>query len=336
MHGDFLLILFSVYTVGIIAQKCLKKYFSRSAHSAYPFLVIVLAAGVLIHRISHFKRFEEIYLGIREIIFLTLLVIGGFYVLFSVIIPRLQEKYGSAGDFSPEYKAYRQEESEKKRFLDAVLHGDMEVVKHMLGSSPERIYQKGPGMEHLADYAMKRGRQVMAEFLRGFGKALESRKEMLKKAIIEGNTSKAEEIINRDRYLLKVPIGASGLTALHLAVERGNNALAVFFIEQGADPDAEDREGARPLHYAAATGHLEAAALLIEKGANVAACDNGGAQPLHEAAMFGHVAVARLLIDHGAHPDSADEVLRWTPLYYAEYYDRREMVKFLKDRGARK
>jgi len=336
MHGDFLLILFSVYTAGIIAQKCLKRYFSRGAHSAYPFLVIVLTAAVLIHRSGHFRRFEEIYLGIREIILLTLLVIGGFYVLFSVIIPRLQEKQGSAGDFSPEYKAYRQEESERKRFLDAVLHGDMEVVNQMLGSSPERIYLKGPGMEHLADYSLKRGRQVMAEFLREFRKTLESRKEMLIKAIIESDASKAEEIISRDRYLLKVPIGASGLTALHLSAERGNTALAAFFIEQGADLNAKDREGARPLHYAAALGQLEAAALLIEKGANVTACDNGGAQPLHEAAMSGHVAVARLLIEHGAHPDSADEVLRWTPLYYAEYYDRREMVKFLKDRGARK
>jgi ankyrin repeat protein len=133
---------------------------------------------------------------------------------------------------------------------------------------------------------------------------------------------------------VKLPLDASGKTALHFAVERGNTALIAFFIEKGADVNEKDREGAGPLHYAAAIGHLEASGLLIVKGAHVTAFDKGGAQPIHEAAMSGNIEVARILIEHGSNPNSVDKVLRWTPLYYAEYYDRREMVDFLLSKGA--
>ncbi|GEM_PF-2347773 len=334
MLGEFLIILLFICAMGFFAQKYLKKHFSRVAFPIYPFLLMVLTAGALLDRSIPREIFEEIFLGLRKIVLLTLLVLGGFYLLFAVIIPWLREKRGKDGDFSPEYKEYRQEEEERKRFLHAILHGDVEVVRQMLVTSPERIYLRGPKMEHPADYALKQGKQAMAEFLREFERAFEKKKETLKRAVMEGNASNVEEIVSLDRYLVKVSLAASGLSALHLAVERNNIALALFFIEQGANLEAKDREGAGPLHYAAALGHLEATSLLIERGADVSARDNGGVQPLHGAAMSGHVAVAQLLIEHGADLNRADEVLRWTPLYYAEYYDRREMVDFLLEKGA--
>ncbi|MDQ7826065.1 MAG: ankyrin repeat domain-containing protein [Candidatus Eremiobacteraeota bacterium] len=334
MHRDFLLILFIAYTLGIIVQKLLKKDFFPGDFLNVSFLYVVLITGFVLHAIIHRGSLEGISLGKRDLVLMILLILAGYYVLYAVIIPWFRRKHESSIDFSPRYKACKQEESEKKRFLEAVLHGDMEVVNQMLGILPERIYLKAPGGELLADYALKQGRQAMAEFLGTFGKALKEKKEMLKSAVVEGDASKAEELAGRDGYLVKVPVDASGATVLHLAAERGNTALAAFFIEKGADLNAKDNEGARPLHYAAALGQLEAAGLLIEKGASAYPCDDGGAQPLHEAAMSGNVAVAKLLIEHGAHPNSADEVFRWTPLYYAEYYDQKEMVDFLLSRGA--
>jgi len=334
MRAEFLVILFLVYTVGIFARKYLKGFLHAWLSVDSRFLSAVLITSIAIQIAAHRVVAGDIPVRIRVILLLVLFAAGAIYLFWIYILPVLWTLKRVDPDFSPEYEAFRKEEDEKKRFLDAVLRGDIDTVKRVLEASPERINMKGPDAEDLAACAFKRGRHSMSEFLKQFENNLNSSKKLFIEAIIDGDFSASEEIVGRDGNMVKVPLDGSGMTALHLAVERGNAELAAFLIDKGADIDARDREGAGPLHYAAAIGHLAVAALLVEKGAQVSASDDGSAQPIHEAAMSGNVAVARLLLDHGADPNYADDVLGWTPLYYAEYYDRREMVDFLLSRGA--
>lgn len=48
-----------------------------------------------------------------------------------------------------------------------------------------------------------------------------------------------------------------GLTALHKAVEKGQEKTAKLLIESGADVNAQDQNGLTPLHVSAAKGTNE-------------------------------------------------------------------------------
>ena len=74
------------------------------------------------------------------------------------------------------------------------------------------------------------------------------------------------------RYLLKagVPVddtAANGATALTIAAHSGHGALAMFVLDQGADPNA-DGAGYTPLHAAVLRGNVALLKALLAKGAN--------------------------------------------------------------------
>ncbi len=131
--------------------------------------------------------------------------------------------------------------------------------------------------------------------------------------------------------------GASGLTALMLAAQRGHEDV-VLLLCKGASAEDIHRpgpDGVSPLLLAAAASHTDAMdvllhkaatqehkdealawaavhgqvasiALLLAHGARAAQPDAMGATPLHGAAQRGHAAAIDLLLKAGAHPDAVD------------------------------
>ena len=77
-----------------------------------------------------------------------------------------------------------------------------------------------------------------------------------------------------------------GLTALHIAAERGHVGIAELLIDAGAEVGAKTRIGSyTPLHLAGRGGHTDVALALLEAGSDPGAVTtNSGVTPLHLAA----------------------------------------------------
>ena len=89
-------------------------------------------------------------------------------------------------------------------------------------------------------------------------------------------------------------------TALLLAVEKGQEAVAVATVRAGRGTNAKDGFGNTPLHLAAVGKHVTLALALVVAGADKEAKNGDGETPLHLAAEKGLEAVALKLLRAGA------------------------------------
>jgi ankyrin repeat protein len=80
---------------------------------------------------------------------------------------------------------------------------------------------------------------------------------------------------------------------------KGQTTIAQLLINNGANVNAQNKDGNTPLHKASEHGNTEVAKLLIENGANVNAQDKNGLTPLHVAIRY-FTEIALLLINKGA------------------------------------
>jgi ankyrin repeat protein len=127
-----------------------------------------------------------------------------------------------------------------------------------------------------------------------------------------------------------------GMTALHWAAERGDDAMVTVLVAAGASAGARTRIGDyTPLHLAARAGSGPAVAALIRAGAKVDVVTSTGAvQPLHLAAASGSVPAVTALLDQGAKVDVRETEWGQTPLIFAAAANRPEIVRLLIARGA--
>ena len=88
-----------------------------------------------------------------------------------------------------------------------------------------------------------------------------------------------------------------GLTALHLACEKGRKSAVDTLLKARADINATSSIGHTPLHFAAVEGRANVAAVLLAAGADhsIRTSESGGTA-LHHAAINGHLEVVQALI----------------------------------------
>ncbi|GAB1256555.1 hypothetical protein NBRC116494_10570 [Aurantivibrio plasticivorans] len=94
-----------------------------------------------------------------------------------------------------------------------------------------------------------------------------------------------------------------GEPPLHKAAYKGDVEALEKLIEQGADLDARNSEGATALHWAAFKGHADSAELLIKSGANVNAVTTKGSTPLRLATTHKQEQVVKILERYGGRID---------------------------------
>lgn len=132
-----------------------------------------------------------------------------------------------------------------------------------------------------------------------------------------------------DEKLLNAPSGYfSGLTALHIAAERGLFKTAELLLRRGASASAVSRQLLQPIHIACVSGHEAIIDLLLNNGANVNAQDGSGATPLMEACRIGNLDLVQFLLKKGANTHLKN-AYGWSPLHFASGFGTEKVISFL-------
>ena len=101
-------------------------------------------------------------------------------------------------------------------------------------------------------------------------------------------------------WVLVAGISGAGKTDVADAAQKGDRAAVQKLIQQKADVNAAQVDGATALHWAVYKQDPEMVDLLIRAGANVKAANRTGVTPLEMAAMYGNAIVLDRLIKAGA------------------------------------
>ncbi|MCU1336750.1 MAG: hypothetical protein JWO19_2331 [Bryobacterales bacterium] len=127
---------------------------------------------------------------------------------------------------------------------------------------------------------------------------------------------------------------ADGATGLHWAVFRSDKEMVDLLIRAGANAKAANREGATPLWLASVNGDAAIIAALIDAGADPNEHLPLGRTPLMEASRTGKVDAMKVLLDHGAEVNARETLRGTTPLMWAADEGHAPAIQLLIQRGA--
>jgi ankyrin repeat protein len=129
-------------------------------------------------------------------------------------------------------------------------------------------------------------------------------------------------------------VDASGVTALHRAVESEDATAVEQLIRGGADVNAMTRFHVTPLSIATVRGNVEIARALLIAGANPNAAMGAGEPVILTAARTGNVPLLQALVDAGADVNARERFYGQTPLMWAAIEDHAAAIQLLAGKGA--
>jgi uncharacterized protein len=127
---------------------------------------------------------------------------------------------------------------------------------------------------------------------------------------------------------------ADGATALHWAVFRSDKEMVDILIRGGANPKVANREGSTPLWLACINGDAAIIGSLLNAGADPNEKLPLGRTPLMAAARTGSVDAMKALLDHGAQVNAKETLRGTTPLMWAADEGHAPAIQFLIQHGA--
>jgi uncharacterized protein len=127
---------------------------------------------------------------------------------------------------------------------------------------------------------------------------------------------------------------ADGATAIQWAVYRDDLEMADALIAAAADIKLANREGATPMYLASLHGSAPMIEKLLKAGADVNQLGPEGETPLMLAARTGNLDAIRVLLDHHADVNAKDKLRGTTALMWATEQLHPDAVKLLIEHGA--
>ena len=151
-------------------------------------------------------------------------------------------------------------------------------------------------------------------------------------AVMKGDKAAVRTLLNQ-----KADVNApqtDGATALHWAVFRDDLETADLLIRAGANVSARNRPGMTPLSLAAVNGSAPMIGKLLAAGADANERLANGETALMMASRTGKVDAMKALIDRGADVNGVENLRGTTALMWASAQEHPAAVKFLIERGA--
>ena len=164
------------------------------------------------------------------------------------------------------------------------------------------------------------------------GSVVSGSAEALHDAVKQGDLSVVRLLLDNGADVNAIE--PDGATALHWAAYRDNLPMAVALVEAGADATTANRYGVMPLALAAANGNAEILELLLGAGANVNIPLAEGETVLMIAARTGRVDAVNTLLVHGADVNAVETWRGQTALMWASAEGHVAVVRALIDHGA--
>src|SRR5437667_11683530 len=133
------------------------------------------------------------------------------------------------------------------------------------------------------------------------------------RTVVEVMLMSITRIVGRCALLMLLSVGgvAAGRSDLVDAAMKGDQAAVRTLLEQHADVNVPQADGATALHWAVFRGDKEMVDILIRAGANVKAANREGATPLSLACTNGDAAIIAALVNAAPIPTS---IFRWKRL----------------------
>jgi len=152
-------------------------------------------------------------------------------------------------------------------------------------------------------------------------------------AAMQGNKASVRTLIQQ-KANVNAP-QADGATALHWAVRANDLELADMLLRAGARVNAANAEGATPMFLAALNGSSAMIERLIQAGADLnAPLTETGDTALMMTSRTGNAAAVKVLLDHGANVNAKETWGGTTALMWAVSEHHPDVVKMLVDKGA--
>ena len=275
---------------------------------------------------------------------------------------------------SPDQRPYHEriEDAAFRRAVDLIDKGDVEALRAHLLQHPALIHQRmtfEPGyfanptlLEFVAENPIRHERLPpnivdVARTVLDAGARADTRGLNATLALVAAGRVPRECGVQGPLIDLLCDYGADANGAMRSAIAHGEWIAVNALIRRGATVDlaaaaamgrtdmvrtalpaanSEIRHFA--LAWAAQFGHTDVVRLLLDAGEDPSRYNPAGAHahstPLHQAAFAGHLDVVRLLVDRGARRDIRDTVYDGTPLQWAEYVRRADVVEFLRGAGS--
>jgi ankyrin repeat protein len=125
-----------------------------------------------------------------------------------------------------------------------------------------------------------------------------------------------------------------GATGLHWAVFRSDKEMVDVLLHAGANPKVANREGSTPMWLAGVNGDAATLEALLKAGADANEHLPLGRTPLMAASRTGNVDAIKVLLDHGADVNAKETLRGTTPLMWAADEGHATAIQLLIDRGA--
>jgi len=125
-----------------------------------------------------------------------------------------------------------------------------------------------------------------------------------------------------------------GATAIHWAAYRSDKELADMLIRAGANVKVANREGSTPLWLACINGDAPMISAFLAAGADANEHLPLGRTPLMAAARTGNLDAIKVLLDHGADVNAKETARGTTPIMWAADESHAAAVQLLIQRGA--